>query len=290
MLTHLPAPLPLQQSLATPVLTNGPASPATTSEIEETISISTAFHPGSIPIPDTILSSSDGVMFYVYAKTILDQCSTSFEPQLCARLSDARFRNQIVQLDALSAELNIILHAFSSSPVFNAVAASAHLLSYDLSLITDAMAERIGAVYLKKLLLLHVGRFSALKLILLQPPLPHPLIKECGFEDQKKLTRAWALASAYLAWDARPDLSTHSMRTALNPLMEHLTCELCIQSLKDRIKAVVVQWASVKKATASVDMEKQIKSCLNSWSIVLAYYLLLYIPLSAEGVVARGPA
>ncbi|PPQ86568.1 hypothetical protein CVT25_006160 [Psilocybe cyanescens] len=129
-----------------------------------------------------------------------------------------------------------------------AVSVSSHLLSYDLSTISDDMAERIGAIYLKKIMLLHMGRFTALKAILLHPPHPHPPSKECGFEDQRKLTRAWALVSAYLAWDARPaDLSTHSMHSALNPLMEHLSCAMCHQALEDKIKAVVVQWASVKR-------------------------------------------
>jgi len=35
------------------------------------------------------------------------------------------------------------------------------------------------------------------------------------------------------------------MHSALNPLMEHLDCEQCHDTLRDRIKDVVVQWASV---------------------------------------------
>jgi len=35
------------------------------------------------------------------------------------------------------------------------------------------------------------------------------------------------------------------MHSALNPLMEHLDCEQCHEVLRDRIKDVVVQWASV---------------------------------------------
>ncbi|KAF8639329.1 hypothetical protein AX17_001577 [Amanita inopinata Kibby_2008] len=126
---------------------------------------------------------------------------------------------------------------------------SSHLLSYPLPSITDALAQRIGAVYLKRLMCLHLGRNNALRCILLYPPLPHPPTKECGFTDQKKLTRAWALVSAYLAWDARADLSTHSMQSALNPLTAHLTCELCHETLQQRIKDVVVKWASVKVRT-----------------------------------------
>ena len=42
------------------------------------------------------------------------------------------------------------------------------------------------------------------------------------------------------------DLSTSSMESALRPLAEHLTCEYCQQSLRDRIRNLVVQWATVK--------------------------------------------
>ena len=84
-----------------------------------------------------------------------------------------------------------------------AVNSSSHLLSFPLSSITDEMALRMGAVYLKRLMCLHHGRNGALRDILLVPPLPHPQTKECSFADQKRLTRAWALVSAYLAWEAR---------------------------------------------------------------------------------------
>lgn len=85
-----------------------------------------------------------------------------------------------------------------------AVATSTHLLSFPLATLTDEMAQRIGPIYLKKLFFLHFGRADALKRVLLPPPPPHPPTPWCDLSEQKKLTRAWALASAYLAWDARP--------------------------------------------------------------------------------------
>lgn len=90
-----------------------------------------------------------------------------------------------------------------------AVSTSSHLLAFSLATITDKQAERIGAIYLKKLLLLHLERGVALKKILLVPPHPHPPSKECGFDEQKRLTRAWAFASAYLVWYATPGEYSH---------------------------------------------------------------------------------
>ncbi|KAI0796833.1 hypothetical protein C8Q75DRAFT_213241 [Abortiporus biennis] len=127
-----------------------------------------------------------------------------------------------------------------------AVPISSHLLGFPLSNMTDDMAAKMGPVYLKRMFFLHLGRVDALKRLLLPPPHPHGPTLDCDFTEQKKLTRAWALASAYLAWDARPDLSASSMEAALGPLGEHLTCELCRQTLRDRIKQLVIQWSVVK--------------------------------------------
>ncbi|KAG6821228.1 hypothetical protein H0H93_002338 [Arthromyces matolae] len=127
-----------------------------------------------------------------------------------------------------------------------AVASSPHLLSFPLSSLTDEMAQAIGPVYLKRLFFLHFGRVDALKRILLSPPHPHSPTSTCDFSDQKKITRAWALASAYLAWDARPDISTSILESTLSPLEEHLACEECKFALQTRIKSLLVQWSMVK--------------------------------------------
>jgi len=42
------------------------------------------------------------------------------------------------------------------------------------------------------------------------------------------------------------------MRSALNPLTEHLECEQCHGALRDRIKDVVAQWASVGVSAALI--------------------------------------
>lgn len=128
-----------------------------------------------------------------------------------------------------------------------AVPTSSHLLSFSLASLTDEMADRIGPRYLKRLFFLHFGRSDALRRLLLPPPNPHPPTVTCDFTEQKKLTRAWALASAYFAWDARPDLSTSAMESALAPLGEQLSCEQCKLVLQERIKTLIVQWSVVKR-------------------------------------------
>jgi len=128
-----------------------------------------------------------------------------------------------------------------------AIPISSFLLSYSLASLTDELAVKMGPLYLKRLFFLHLGRVEALKRLLLPPPQPHLPTANCDFTEQKKLTRAWALASAYLAWDVRPDLSTHAIEAALRPLSDYLLCDQCNQLLRERINHLVAQWSIVKR-------------------------------------------
>ena len=108
-----------------------------------------------------------------------------------------------IELYAISAEHG--LHEL-------AVAISPHLMSFKLANLTDEISTQIGPIYLKRLFFLHLGRNEALKRLLFTPPVLHGPTPQCDFTEQKKLSRAWALAAAYLAWDARPGLSQRSIK------------------------------------------------------------------------------
>lgn len=140
------------------------------------------------------------------------------------------------------------LYAFAATNGLHelAVLTSPHLLSLNLSSLTDDIAVSIGPIYLKKLFFLHLGRISALKELLQLPPRPHVPTPLCSFEEQRELTRAWALASAYLTWNARPHTGASTIEAALRNLANHLSCELCKLSLQDRVHDLVVQWSTVR--------------------------------------------
>ena len=74
----------------------------------------------------------------------------------------------------------------------------------------------------------------------------HPPTPECDLTEQKKLSRAWVLASAYLAWDAQPDLPNSAIESALNPLGDHVHCLLCREGLRVKIEWLESQWADIK--------------------------------------------
>ncbi|KAF9483594.1 hypothetical protein BDN70DRAFT_851454 [Pholiota conissans] len=273
--------------------------------LEDTVSISTVFHPGSQPQPDSILSSSDGVLFYVHSPTLVQLFPNVFRHSGFAPLSDPMFRDILFPLDIPANELNVMLHALyrtsaavhspgwdtllasvdrmptcnitpnrlilPSTPIHElllsyaslkplelyalgafydihslAVSSSSYLLSYDIATITDRMAERIGAIHLKKLMVLHMERSLSFRAILLSYPLYYPSTIDCAFQDQCRLNHVWALIAAYLVWDSRADLSIRSLKLALDS-PENLTCDVCRQVLQDRIKNVLARWSSVKR-------------------------------------------
>ncbi|KAG8743955.1 hypothetical protein FRC10_011029 [Ceratobasidium sp. 414] len=126
-----------------------------------------------------------------------------------------------------------------------AVATSTLTLSGPLSDLTDELAQQMGAIYLKRLFFLHLGRTDALKRLLLPPPDPHTLSvgADCDLDAQKSLARAWALACAYVVVDGRPD----TLASSLAPLGAHLRCTLCRRSMEERVTALVSGWNAIKR-------------------------------------------
>lgn len=129
-----------------------------------------------------------------------------------------------------------------------AVAASAYLLSVELSAISDEIATQIGAVYLNRLFKLHISRIEALKKFVLVPPHPHPETGSCGFIEQRKLARFWTMASAALAWDVRADTPSKNIETAFElPVDTDITCAECRLCLKNHVRNIIRQWTLLKR-------------------------------------------
>ena len=150
-----------------------------------------------------------------------------------------------------------------------AVAISAHLLAYDLSRITDQLSLRMGPVYLRRLVGLHQDRGKALKDIVLRPPDNHPPTVVCGPTSQAALTRAWALATAELAWwnlsgklahlfclaglgrrrnsrNFRAAVSTYALRSLFEKAGRDIACEDCRAVLQVQIQKICSLWSEVK--------------------------------------------
>ena len=145
-----------------------------------------------------------------------------------------------------SEPLQVYTHAASVGDDELATVASSHLLSYALSELTDEMATKMGPVYLRRLFFLQMGRKEALKRLLIPPPTAHADTKDCNGEAQKALTRAWGLATAYIAWEERADMSASFIESVMNPLGDVMTCPACKESLLSRTRELVTRWPQVK--------------------------------------------
>jgi hypothetical protein len=144
------------------------------------------------------------------------------------------------------------------------VRVSAHVLCISLATVSDAQADAMGALYLKRLFFLHLGRADAFKRLLLVPPAEHLPTVVCGVGERAKLTRAWALASAYLSWDGRPgmsdscrlpgrsltvssaDVPPSTIEATVRPLSIGIECERCRTALATRLQTLILQWSLVK--------------------------------------------
>ncbi|TBU63620.1 hypothetical protein BD310DRAFT_944728 [Dichomitus squalens] len=127
-----------------------------------------------------------------------------------------------------------------------AVAISSHLLAYDLARLPDSVSQKMGALYLKRLFLLHQSRLIALRNILYKPPATHPPTVMCNEVSQQRMLRAWAFAVAQLVWDVLPSASTSALQALLEPVGAAIDCPYCLAALHRRVQEVVYEWSAVK--------------------------------------------
>ncbi|GJE88541.1 hypothetical protein PsYK624_046240 [Phanerochaete sordida] len=125
--------------------------------------------------------------------------------------------------------------------------ASVHLVGHKASDIPMPVAERMGPIYLNRLLALHQARQEALKAILRAPPAPHPPTDACGADGHAALARAWSFVAAYLIWEMRPDMTTISLELTVGRLSRDISCPLCKTSFHARLAEVIAAWASVPR-------------------------------------------
>jgi hypothetical protein len=87
-----------------------------------------------------------------------------------------------------------------------AVSASSHLLSIDVTTITEDITIQMGAIYFKRFLRLRHNRIRALRDIIILPPNLHPPTSVCRLLDQEGLRRAWTLVSGDIILYSSPGI------------------------------------------------------------------------------------
>ncbi|KAI5822199.1 hypothetical protein K523DRAFT_422161 [Schizophyllum commune Tattone D] len=128
-----------------------------------------------------------------------------------------------------------------------AAAASAHLLDKPVHEISDEGAEAMGAVYLKRLFMLHRRRVDALKELLGRAPGMHAEGDGEICEERGVLAKRWDNVTVEIVVNAKPNTPASHIESTLSSIARHLSCERCKTSLQERTQECVADWSAVAR-------------------------------------------
>ncbi|KAL1728508.1 hypothetical protein EV714DRAFT_215037 [Schizophyllum commune] len=178
-------------------------------------------------------------------------------------LAPGRPLHRLLASQIPTAPLSVYVVAARADAQALAAAASAHLLGEPVHTISDERAEAMGAVYLKRLFMLHRRRVDALRELLGRAPGVHEGralgmhgdralgVHEGGdgggeeCEDRGTLVRRWDNVTAEIVVNAKPDTPASHIELKLSSIARHLACEPCKASLEERIEECVADWSAV---------------------------------------------
>ncbi|KAG8718410.1 hypothetical protein FRC08_005312 [Ceratobasidium sp. 394] len=120
-----------------------------------------------------------------------------------------------------------------------AVAASGLTSAHSLDDVSDELALQMGPIYLKRLFLLHMQRAQEVRHSVHLPLELHaigsPPGVKCNEKVQESVNDVWTLASGYVVVHGDPD----GLDEVVSSFVGHLSCEICGESLKARMKLTV---------------------------------------------------
>lgn len=127
---------------------------------------------------------------------------------------------------------------------FTCTQASPYTLRLSLSLISEADVLTMGAVYLRRLTLLHVGRVAELKRIIRNPP---PLHTACA-QTQPLRELTWKEGvTEILLLDHPQNTSESTIMITFGPLASRTRCAVCKERLTARINNMCREWSLVPR-------------------------------------------
>lgn len=127
------------------------------------------------------------------------------------------------------------------------VQASRHTLSTSLDMISEADALEMGAIYLRRLFFLHVGRRDALQRVISPPPKHHRATSTCTAAAQASRSQVWTVtASDIVTRRQAHGMSPEELVQAYTPLFRETACQLCIDALRVRMADIIPAWLAIK--------------------------------------------
>lgn len=128
------------------------------------------------------------------------------------------------------------------------VLASPHTLGVSLSTLTDGEVSLMGAIYLRRLMFLHMGRRDALKRVVARTPAQHAPTVACSLMDQVAITRMWNAAVADVLTITMPqNAAPDTLIGLLSPILRSTDCLFCGDIVQRRIARVGSDWLNVRR-------------------------------------------
>jgi len=125
-----------------------------------------------------------------------------------------------------------------------AIPASRFTLGKSIGDLPNELAEQMGPIYLKRLLVLHHEHGDTLKR-LVAPPILHPPTDDypkCDSEVQVRVKQAWTVVSAHVV--CQNDLS--GIEEKIASYVTHVECPECLQSLWGKVALFIEEWSMVR--------------------------------------------
>lgn len=144
------------------------------------------------------------------------------------------------------------MHAYAicagHAPESICVSASQYTLSTSPDSLTEADALTMGAIYLRRLFFLHLGRRDALKRVVQETPQHHSPRLDCSLQDQLAVMRRWELAVAdVLVLPLPHNTPVEDLQQTFGSIAETTECMTCRSLIIGRTRDVCTAWLGIKR-------------------------------------------
>lgn len=128
------------------------------------------------------------------------------------------------------------------------VSSSQVTLQVTLDTVSEADALRMGAIYLRRLFVLHATVLETLKRLLVHLPSLHSPTGSCTHEGQRKLVEAWREAAGSIILGAAPQRTTTTdLIIVFGPVRSQTSCPRCRGSCQRRTTEIIRVWETIKR-------------------------------------------
>jgi len=125
--------------------------------------------------------------------------------------------------------------------------ASQYTLAVSLTDLTEDDAMNMGAIYLRRIIFLHLGREDALRRTIGTPPAGHDTSESCTQVAQAAVRRGWLAAVGDVLASSQPQNIESGALLSKFAHLAALPCSTCKELVQGRIAGMIQDWVKVKR-------------------------------------------